>query len=405
VTTNDASPGAGRLRVGREPLFAGGILLLLLLANLATADLFPVVWLDEALHVDPAVSLWKGDGLRSTAWAGQAASETWVGYTPLYAILLAGWMKVFGFSLLSVRGFGHLLGLLAVAAAWCGLRRHGLLRSPRLRLAFVVLAACGAGTSFSYRCGRPDALLFFLAAAGFLASSVRRRIPRNALLLVAGALLPIAGLQGAAWSALFGAILVAFAGKRALEPVVVLVAGCTLGLAGLYAVLERLGLWETFRSVTLAANGVGAGPLRDGLARLELFPHVAVEDPSVVLLLVLALVIVALSLRNGRQPSLAPALFGALVATLVPTALCAAGRYALYYAWMAWVPLVVGTLASVEALGPSHGFRRFSCALLSASAVVGLPFQLALGLADASARSHRRVEEVVAAGVPPGSVA
>ena len=42
---------------------------------------------------------------------------------------------------------------------------------PGIALASV-LGACGAGTCFSYRCGRPDALLFFLVSLAFAASTI-----------------------------------------------------------------------------------------------------------------------------------------------------------------------------------------------------------------------------------------
>ena len=397
--------GAGGTPRDREALAVGALLLLLFLVNVLTADLFPVVWLDEALHVDPAVSLFRGEGLRSTTWGGQPVTETWVGYTPLFAIALAGWMRLFGFGLTVVRAFGHALGLVAVGAVWLGVRRHGLLRTSRARLLLVLLASCGAGASFSYRCGRPDPLLFLLFAAGFLASTVRGRAARTGLLLSAGSLVPAAGFQGLAFAVLFGALVVLFVRGKALEAVLVFLSGCGLGLAAFVATLSGLGLWSRFREVTLAANGIGAGLLDAAAARLELFPQVAIEDPSTVLLLVLCVGTLALAAREGRGRSLAPALFGALAAVLVPTALCAAGRWALYYSWMSWVPLVVGTLVSMEALEGLHRPGRPFRLLLAASVLVGLPLQLALGLFDAKARSYRRVEEVVAAGVPHGAVA
>ncbi|MDX9734509.1 MAG: hypothetical protein RBU36_10305 [Thermoanaerobaculia bacterium] len=396
-----AAPHPGR----HEAFRAVALLLLFLAVNLATADLFPVVWLDEALHVDPAVNLWLGEGLRSTAWGGQSVSETWVGYTPGYVVLLSGWLHVFGFSLLSVRSLGHVLGLAAVGLCWLAVRRHGLLRTEPARLLFVVLGACGAGISFSYRCGRPDAVVFLVVSLGFFASSLRNGALRGLALLAVGALVPVAGLQGLAFTGVLGTLLVVFWWRRALLPVALFATGGALGLAGLVLGLSCAGLWERFRDVTLLANGVGRGALGGALARLELFPRVSIEDPSGVLLTVFCLVLLAVAARTGRTPVLPPALFGAASAVLIPTALCAAGRYALYYSWMTWVPLAVATLAAGEAWGFEGRARRAFRAVLVASACVGLPAQLALGLVNFRARSYARVEEVVRAGVPPGSVA
>ncbi|MCU0292585.1 MAG: hypothetical protein MUF10_11460 [Thermoanaerobaculaceae bacterium] len=381
------------------------LLLVLLGVNLATADLYPVVWVDEALHLDPAVNLYLGNGLRSTAWGGQPVSETWVGYTPLYAVLMAGWLHLFGFSLLAVRSFSHLLGLAAIGVVWLGCRRHGLLRSPKTRVALVVLAACGAGLSFSYRCGRPDTVLFLLFAAAFCAASVHSRLPRAAILLVLGSLIPIAGLQGIAYAALIGVAVTLVATRRAVEPVLTLGVGCGLGMGAYFAVMAHLRLWETFRTVTLVHNGLDANLLDGVVRRLTAFPKVAIEDPSGLLLLVVCLGILLRASHPQSASSLLPALFGATTAVFVPTLMCAVGRYALYYSWMAWIPLTIGTLVALEALDRVTVWRHLSVALLGAATLVGLPAQLALGLLDSHARSYRRVEEVVRAAVPQGAVA
>jgi len=44
-----------------------GLAAVFLVLNVATADLFPVVWVDEVMYIDPAVNLYLGHGFRSTA--------------------------------------------------------------------------------------------------------------------------------------------------------------------------------------------------------------------------------------------------------------------------------------------------------------------------------------------------
>lgn len=72
---------------------------------------------------------------------------------------------------------------------------------------------------------------------------------------------------------------------------------------------------------------------------------------------------------------------------------------------MTWVPLLLATLAAREAWGSGRRARIAFRAIFFAAAAVGLPAQLALAVVNRHARSYERVEEVVRAAVPRGSVA
>lgn len=390
---------------GRESRTVLLLLGLLLAVNLATAELFPLVWLDEAWFTDPALNLASGLGLHSTAWWTQQETEVWLSYPPLWAFVLAGWIRLVGFSLVAVRGLGHLLGMAALGLSWLAVRRLGLLSSPLHRVAFVVLGACGAGTCFSYRCGRPDALLFFLVSLAFAASTIPGRASRVAALLAVGALLPLAGLQGPVYVAVLSALLVPFVAWRSLRPAATLLAGSVLGGAGAVLVLVRLGLWETFHRATLSANGLATGFLAGVATRAARIPYVAFEDLSANLLLVLCLFeAVRLLSRGGpRRPS--ASLLGAATAVLVPALLCAAGRWALYYAWMVWIPLVLASLRAGEDAPARSVPAGVRTAFLLCGALVGLPAQLAMGFVNRDARDYSHVEKVVDAAIPRGSVA
>lgn len=397
--------GSGAVGRGpREGLVVVALLVLLVGINIATADLYPLVWIDEVLLVEPAVNLATGSGLHSSAYSGQPRSEVWLSYMPLYPLVLSGWLRLFGVSLLSVRSFGIVLAAVSIGAVWLAARRHGILEARGSRIALVALAGCGAGISFSYRCGRGDTVTFALLAFSFLAVSDRSPLRRRLALLALGALVPISGLQGMAYVALLGALLFLFVGRKVLEPVVILVAGSALGLAALFLVLRAMGLWGIFSRVILAGRGLGGNLLVNALDRLSAFPKVAIEDHSAILLALLCLAGL-FSLREGsRSRILSAQAFGALCAVWIPTLMCAAGRYALYYAWMVWIPLCLAALRFHErgqASVVSPAVRR---AVLVAAALVGLPLQLALGFLNHSARSARLVDGMVASEVPPGLV-
>ncbi len=397
--------GLGALgRRPREGMVVLALLVLLVGINLATADLYPVVWLDEVQLVEPAVNLATGSGFHSSAWGSQPWSETWLSYMPLYPLVLSVWLRLFGVSLLSARSFGIVLAAVSIGVAWLAARRHGVLRTERARIAFVVLAGCGAGLSFSYRCGRGDTVTFALLAASFLAASDDSPLRRRFALLALGALIPISGLQGLAFVGLLGAILLAFVGRRVLEPVLLLTAGGVLGLALLSAILRVMGLWETFSRVIVAGRGLGGSVLTNALDRLTRFPSVAIEDQSAVVLGLLCLAGLLFRSEGFRSRILSAQAFGAVCAVWVPTLMCAAGRYALYYAWMVWIPLCLAALRFHERGEGSAVTPAVGRTVLVAAALVGLPLQLALAFINYPARSARLVDEMVASEVSPGLV-
>src|SRR2546422_11523965 len=80
-----------------------GLLFCFLLLNLLTSTRYPYVWIDEVMYSDPAVNLYLGNGFTSSAWYAQPSTEFWAGNVPLHTLLLYLWLKLFGFSILSVR--------------------------------------------------------------------------------------------------------------------------------------------------------------------------------------------------------------------------------------------------------------------------------------------------------------
>src|SRR5450759_560822 len=64
---------------------------LVLVANVATSMLYPVVWMDEVMFSDPAVRLAIGKGFTSTFWPMRSADALFIGYVPLYPLILSVW--------------------------------------------------------------------------------------------------------------------------------------------------------------------------------------------------------------------------------------------------------------------------------------------------------------------------
>src|ERR1039458_2031301 len=90
-----------------------------LIVNLLTLTGYPCSWVDEIMFADPAIHLVQGKGFVSGAWFSQPTSQFWASYPPLYSVLLAGWLKVFGISQWTVRTFSLSLVTASLLLIWC----------------------------------------------------------------------------------------------------------------------------------------------------------------------------------------------------------------------------------------------------------------------------------------------
>src|SRR5690242_7791630 len=106
--------------------------------NLLTAKVSPIVLTDEALFADPAWHLATGKGFTSTFWA-QPTGTFYATNVPLYFVILAQWIKLFGLSPLGVRSLDMVLVVFASAAFWLAVRVGGLVRSPRAAFAMLLV--------------------------------------------------------------------------------------------------------------------------------------------------------------------------------------------------------------------------------------------------------------------------
>ena len=167
------------------------------LLNVLTLDWYPSVWMDEVLFVDPAANLYYGHGFTSTTAFMQRFGEFWVGNTPLYPLLVYAWFKVVGFGLVQVRILDCLLWSGAVGLVCSAVQRSRLVRHPKMVAMLAALLFNGNGVVFSYRSGRYDAAMVFVAAACFWAFTIERRgfrIP--AIVLAASLFLPTGSRSG-----------------------------------------------------------------------------------------------------------------------------------------------------------------------------------------------------------------
>ena len=374
------------------------------IANLLTATRSPTVWRDEVLYADPGVNLATGRGFTSTAWQFQPSNETFISNMPGHPLLLAGWVKLFGLSPLSVRALDFFLAAAAVALLYAAILRLTKERNALVAALFAAGMMGGYGIAFSYRSARPDMIGLVLLAAILLCATGPSTWFRYATLLGLGALLPLCGLQLVPYFCAIAVGALIADHKQSLPKVLAVGGGIGLGLAGWVAFLFSNGLWDRFVSAvngqSKAAGGIGdrLRPITQGLT-LDVSSHLVLAG---------LLAIAAWQWRRGRLTSRSPAFLGLLSAILIPLGVGFAGNFPVYYSWMKFVPMTFClVLALLEEARPP-GFPRwirttaFCCLGLSA---IFLPLRVAVTMRQWEMRSYAPVEELVRRTTKPDDIA
>jgi hypothetical protein len=230
----------------------GWVILGFLSLNLATCGWYPSVWTDEVAHSDPAANLYFGHGLTSTMFS-QPSGEYWVGNPPLFMFLLFGWFKLVGFGIFQYRAFGYLLWSAGVALLCLAVRRARLIRSP---LALAVLASllfAGYAVVFNYRSGRYDPLILVVVAACFLAFTIPHPGWRRLAVFFSAALFLPTALTVGPFAAAFGCLVFLVTGRKFFMELACTALGLAAGFGALYAYVCGLGMWETYRRITVLA--------------------------------------------------------------------------------------------------------------------------------------------------------
>jgi hypothetical protein len=358
--------------------------------NLATSARFPIVWGDEAYFAEPAVNTNLGIGFTSYANAVQPHGRFWVGNMPLYSALLTAWLKVFGIGIVEARSFGYVLSALALVAFWWATKRLGLITSAGMRVAFLLTLLLAYGPGLCYRNVRYDSLSILEVSLALLAASVSRRSLCLALLVVVGATFTTTQLPLVSYAAGIGSLLLCFYGRTYFPEVVALGIGTILGGALLYALLESHGVWPDLMALLRHQRTIREGGVP--------------KDPSFPLIVVAACCLALDRYRRGEFRFRSPLAFGLAAGVLIPLGQLALGWFPTSYTWMAIVPLAIGIFAEFSrgcvAIGPFA--RSAAVTALMASALFGMPLQLASAVWFWQERNYNRVISLVQEQVAKG---
>ena len=334
-----------------EILILIGLGIAFLLVGIFFGPRLQPVWIDEVVLAEPAANLALYDSFTSAAWYHQNAQEFHVSTSFLYTVLLALWIKFWGFSIEKVRLFNYVLMLLSITVIWLFIKKLPLIKFSWLRIILVVSCLLPAGITFIYTSGRYDTSCIFLSALVLGAFLIKDAKIRCLTMTIIGFFFPLSGLSAVVFAIIFGGILLLFNFQRFWREFVAIGGGFILGMLFLYALYSTNGVWDDFVSLTLGHTVASANLNRSVIDIIfsrvsKLFDqkdyvcggclHPSFPPLSLLLIILIFYELLTKSFR-WRSPS-----FFALISVItIPTTMCFLGKYPLYYSWMLMFPLII----------------------------------------------------------------
>ena len=365
-----------------NPLAASLIIIVVLgLLNFASIEIFPIVWVDEVMFTDPAVNLALDGKFVSTAWPTQSDKLVWASNAPLYSLLLGGWIKLFGFTIASVRSMNIVFASAAIILFVDALRQARIVTSPLLLSAFVLALLLDYGLVLNYRAGRYDGVGILLVAIAAW-SAIRPGLIYLAIFSLACVAIPAAGVHVAVGAALALIILLVVFGAPALRMTITGLTSLAAGTGLLLAVFHYYGVLGVFLDAAKWLRSIVSGS--------------APKDPSF-WLIVMAATVQMVRLRYLSWWDDRRLLFLAVLGLLLPVSLHTLGRFPTYYTWMSVLPLCALIFALFEL-----EFRRVGLwkgivvwGLMGLACAAGLPLQIGSGIFWSKSRSYAEVKNIV----------
>ena len=376
-----------------------------LLLNISTATLYPVPNTDEILYIDPAINLAEGNGFRSSAWPSQSKEEFWSSNVPLYSLLQAGVMKIFGTDFVVTRSFTYILAIFSGIFLATGLRNYNLIRLEKFRNACVIFFLMIFPIAYAYRSGRPDILSLMLASTTFVITSMKHSNLRKILLFLSSMLIPLASL--ALVFLILTVLLVCFLffGRKVLQDAKIIISGIILGamfMVAFYFFNNSLiqFLIITFGSGHTLLGQIGQYFISDDarvLNKIKELPITYLQSiswwPYSMILLFSSYLILLSSKTNRNKMNY---FFITLIIT-IPFILGLLGKYTWHYSWMHFSILTIGIFYSLEQLDwQKHKIVLTSSAsLLIVTALIGWPWMLWIALSESDVRSQDSIENFI----------
>jgi len=376
-----------------------------LLLNISTATLYPGTHTDEILYIDPAINLAKGNGFTSSAWPSQSKDEFWSSNVPLYSLIQAGVMKVFGAELAVSRSFAYILAIFSGIFLSIGLRNYDLIRLEKFRNACVIFFLMVFPVAYAYRSGRPDIISLILASTTFAITSMRHSNLRKILLFLSSILIPLASL--ALVFLIFTTLLLCFLffGRKVIEDAKLIISGIILGAMLMIAFYFFNNSLNQFLMITFGSGHTLLGQIAQYfifddvrvLNKIKEFPITYLQSffwwPYSMILIIMSYFLLLLCKTSRNKLNY---FFIALVIT-IPFVLGLLGKYTWHYSWMHTSILIIGIFHSLEQLDwQKHKMvLTSSLSLLMISALIGWPWMIWVALSESDVRSQDTIEDFV----------
>lgn len=363
-------------------------------------------WVDEVMMLDTSYNAAVHGSWETTAWYRVVGQYPFSTYPPLYQMLATAWIWLFGSSLVTVRCLNLMIMLMLGGTCLRLMRRHGLMLTPWTVALFTVLLWGTSEMAWMYRNGRPDMLCALMSVISLLAIDHHLQSKSTATrtaVIVTSALLLCSGIQAAVFlCALWLFLFMVMKGrcKEFVRLLVLLIAGMILGLLLVALFMLAHGRLFAFASSiiqyssTLSSIVVAVLPWAGEVFGFNPEPYIrklfelATESSlgerlasitqynSFIILAFIALVAYAVCFRDNWRKLLNDKGFLLLLcAPYVPFIMNLAGRFPIYYRWMAYLPLLVA-IVSIAAR------RRWWCAVFSVVAVLMTVFGIRSMLPD-----------------------
>lgn len=315
-------------------------------AALAFPHFFP--WIDEVQFVDPGASLALGQGFTSSAWPYQRPDEVFMGNAPAFSALLGLWFKLFGFGWVQARSLSFLFAGLATVLGWMAFRRAAPSVPAWLAGLVVALSCCGYGVTQSVWSVRYDTLGMLLASVLLLllCRPADAPVPRSGWVLL-GAMIFMSGFHLVIGGVLLAAVLYFSYGRRYGAQMFWVGLGVFAGACAWMALLAVHGQLRQFFFITFGSQHTVSGQLaqlvvqgdRGFLNKMVGLGTFLFQDPSWLLLMAALLALVPMAWRTTPTAVRhAAARLTAGLVLLVPAGLYLAGKFPIYYVWMAYIP-------------------------------------------------------------------
>lgn len=323
-------------------------------------------WIDEVMFTDVPANVALHGEWETTAWYGGECT-----YMPLYQFLLVGWIKLFGFSLLSCRSLNlllmYLVGLVSIKLM------HKFLGGGKSKLSILAVVIFGLLFWFSaematiYRNGRVDVLgmlcasvvawtvidyiegksgkytdRVFLASVLLFLSGVQAGIFAGALFVLALVLYPalrrrlaislFSFVLGGAVSGILTSVFMYFFVN--VKSFIMSFVGYSATLGRIFVVVRPL-LSPILGESNIVLDNLNSGPtFIERLSEAFLSVHFGLLS-----LLMIILVLVNIKDKSSLSKNNVLLIF-CLVSLYVPIVMTFAGRFAGYYRWMCYLPMI-----------------------------------------------------------------